>query len=168
MKLQRRALLKSLLTAAAVLAVPRWLFAARPDSVFDAENIDAVMGDLFDGPVTESDQITLGIVAPDVELVVRPPDNDNFITIRCESRFAVISRHTGNLLRSTTAVAAQPPDVTAVCSPAYISDPAPVGRPAWLADVGTRTGKLLRCRAVLKIHYVEFTEGGKNSLTRVR
>ena len=64
MRLQRRALFRSLLTAAAVLAVPRWLFAARPDSVFDADNIDTVMGDLFDGPVTESDQITLKV--PDI------------------------------------------------------------------------------------------------------
>ena len=64
MKLQRRALFRSLLTAAAVLAVPRWLFAARPDSAFDADNADAAIGDLFDGAITESDQITLKI--PDI------------------------------------------------------------------------------------------------------
>ena len=64
MKLQRRALLRSLFTAAAVLAVPRWLFAARPDAAFDADNAETVLGDLFDGPVTESDQITLKV--PDI------------------------------------------------------------------------------------------------------
>ena len=64
MKLQRRALIKSLLTAAAVLAVPRWLFAARPDAAFDARDADAAVSGLFDGPVTESDEITLKI--PDI------------------------------------------------------------------------------------------------------
>jgi len=64
MKLQRRALVKSLFTAAAILAVPRWLFAARPDAVFDLKNAEAVLGDLFDGTITESDQITLKI--PDI------------------------------------------------------------------------------------------------------
>jgi sulfur-oxidizing protein SoxY len=64
MKLQRRALMKSLLAAAAVLAVPRWLFAARPDKAFDEKNADAVMKDLFDSEFTESDQVTLKI--PDI------------------------------------------------------------------------------------------------------
>lgn len=64
MKLQRRALIRSLFTAAAVLAVPRWLFAARPDKAFDEKKADAVLGDLFDGPITESDQVTLKI--PDI------------------------------------------------------------------------------------------------------
>ena len=64
MKLQRRALIRSLFTAAAVLAVPRWLFAARPDKAFDEKSADAVLSDLFDGPVTESDQVTLKI--PDI------------------------------------------------------------------------------------------------------
>jgi len=64
MKLQRRALIRSLFTAAAVLAVPRWLFAARPDKAFDEKKADAVLSDLFDGPVTESDQVTLKI--PDI------------------------------------------------------------------------------------------------------
>lgn len=64
MKLQRRTLMKSLLAAAAVLAVPRWLFAARPDKAFDEKNADAVMKDLFDSEFTESDQVTLKI--PDI------------------------------------------------------------------------------------------------------
>ena len=64
MKLQRRALLRSLLTAAAVLAVPRWLFAARPDAAFDAEDAEAAVSDIFDGPITESDQVKLKI--PDI------------------------------------------------------------------------------------------------------
>jgi sulfur-oxidizing protein SoxY len=64
MKLQRRALMKSLFAAAAVLAVPRWLFAARPDTAFNADNAEAAVSELFDGPITESDQITLKI--PDI------------------------------------------------------------------------------------------------------
>jgi len=64
MRLQRRALIRSLLTAAAVLAVPRWLFAARPDAAFDADNSETVTKDLFDGPITESDKITLKV--PDI------------------------------------------------------------------------------------------------------
>jgi sulfur-oxidizing protein SoxY len=64
MRLQRRALIRSLLTAAAVLAVPRWLFAARPDAAFDADNSETVVKDLFDGPIVESDQITLKV--PDI------------------------------------------------------------------------------------------------------
>ena len=64
MKLQRRALFRSLLTAAAVLAVPRWLFAARPDAAFNAENADTATSDVFAGPITESDQVKLKI--PDI------------------------------------------------------------------------------------------------------
>jgi sulfur-oxidizing protein SoxY len=64
MKLQRRALLRSLFTAAAVLAAPRFLFAARPDAAFEAENADAAITGAFDGPATESDQIMLKI--PDI------------------------------------------------------------------------------------------------------
>ena len=64
MRLQRRALIRSMLTAAAVLAVPRWLFAARPDAAFDADNSETVVKDLFDGPIVESDQITLKV--PDI------------------------------------------------------------------------------------------------------
>ena len=64
MRLQRRALIRSVLTAVAVLAVPRWLFAARPDAAFDADNSETVVKDLFDGPIVESDQITLKV--PDI------------------------------------------------------------------------------------------------------
>ena len=64
MKIQRRALIRSLLTAAAVLAVPRWLFAARPDKAFDAKETEAVTSELFDGPITESDQVMLKV--PDI------------------------------------------------------------------------------------------------------
>ena len=64
MKLQRRALIKSLITAAAVLVVPRWLFAARPTAAFDANNAEDAIGDLYDGPITESDRVTLKI--PDI------------------------------------------------------------------------------------------------------
>ena len=64
MKLQRRALIRSLFTAAAVMAVPRWLFASRPDAAFDADNTASVVSDLFEGPITESDQVTLKV--PDI------------------------------------------------------------------------------------------------------
>ena len=64
MRLQRRALIRSLFTAAAVLAVPRFLFASRPDAAFDADNSNTVVKDLFDGTITESDQITLKV--PDI------------------------------------------------------------------------------------------------------
>ena len=64
MKLQRRALIRSLFTAAAVLAVPRWLLAARPDAAFNADNTESAVGSLFDAQVTESDQVTLKV--PDI------------------------------------------------------------------------------------------------------
>lgn len=64
MRLQRRALIRSLFTAAAVLAVPRWLFASRPDAAFDADNSDNVVKDLFDGSIAESSDITLKV--PDI------------------------------------------------------------------------------------------------------
>ena len=64
MKLQRRALIRSLFTAAAVMAVPRWLLASRPDAAFDADNSASVVSDLFEGPMTESDQVTLKV--PDI------------------------------------------------------------------------------------------------------
>ena len=64
MKLQRRALIRSLFTAAAVMAVPRWLLASRPDAAFDADNTASVVDDLFDGPITESDQVMLKV--PDI------------------------------------------------------------------------------------------------------
>jgi len=64
MKLQRRALIKGLFTAAAVLAVPRWLFAARPTAAFDAKSAEGVIGDLFGGAITDSDRVKLKI--PDI------------------------------------------------------------------------------------------------------
>jgi len=64
MRLQRRALIRSLFTAAAVLAVPRWVFASRPDAAFNADNSDTVVKDLFEGSIAESDQITLKV--PDI------------------------------------------------------------------------------------------------------
>ena len=64
MKLQRRALIKSLFTAAAVLAVPRWLFAARPTAAFNADSAEGVIEGLFDVPITESDKVMLKI--PDI------------------------------------------------------------------------------------------------------
>jgi len=63
-KLHRRALFRNLLTAAAVLMVPRWLFAARPDAAFSADNAEAATSDVFAGPITESDQVILKV--PDI------------------------------------------------------------------------------------------------------
>ncbi len=64
MNLRRRALVKGLFVAAAVMAVPRWLFAARPDAAFNANDADAAITDAFGGPATESDQVMLKI--PDI------------------------------------------------------------------------------------------------------
>lgn len=64
MNLRRRALMKGLFVAAAVLAAPRLLFAARPDAAFDAKAADTAVEDAFGGPATESDQVTLKI--PDI------------------------------------------------------------------------------------------------------
>lgn len=64
MNLQRRALMKGMFVAAAVMAVPRWLFAARPDAAFDAKNADTAVNDIFGGQAIESDQIMLKI--PDI------------------------------------------------------------------------------------------------------
>jgi len=64
MRIQRRALFRSVITAAAVLAIPRWLFAARPDAAFNAEDATTAVNDLFGGSVTESDQVILKI--PDI------------------------------------------------------------------------------------------------------
>jgi len=46
------------------MAVPRWLFAARPDAAFDADSADAVSKELFDSAIEASDQVTLKI--PDI------------------------------------------------------------------------------------------------------
>lgn len=64
MILKRRALIRGLFTAIAALAVPRWLFAARPTAAFDADNAEGVIDNLFDGPISESDQLTLKV--PDI------------------------------------------------------------------------------------------------------
>lgn len=61
MKFERRSLLKNLISAVAVLAVPRWLFASRPDSAFDANNADDVLKGLFDQGAVQSDQISFKI-----------------------------------------------------------------------------------------------------------
>jgi sulfur-oxidizing protein SoxY len=56
--------MKGLFVAAAVMAVPRWLFAARPDTAFNANDADTAVNDIFGGPATESDQVMLKI--PDI------------------------------------------------------------------------------------------------------
>jgi sulfur-oxidizing protein SoxY len=64
MKLHRRALFRRLLTVAAVMAVPRWLFAARPDAAFSSESVEGAINGLFDEAAIESDLVTLKI--PDI------------------------------------------------------------------------------------------------------
>ena len=64
MKLHRRALFRRLLTVAAVMTVPRWLFAARPDAAFSSENVEGAINGLFDEAAIESDLVTLKI--PDI------------------------------------------------------------------------------------------------------
>ena len=64
MKLHRRALFRRLLTVAAVMAVPRWLFAARPDAAFSSVNVEGAINGLFDEAAIESDLVTLKI--PDI------------------------------------------------------------------------------------------------------
>ena len=64
MKVQRRALLKSLFSVAAILAVPRALLAARPDGAFDSTSADGAISGLFDEAMTESDLVVLKI--PDI------------------------------------------------------------------------------------------------------
>ena len=46
------------------MAVPRWLFASRPDAAFDAKSADNAINDAFGGPATASDQIMLKV--PDI------------------------------------------------------------------------------------------------------
>jgi len=64
MKYNRRFLLRSALAIAASLALPRILFAARPDKAFAATEADKVMAELFGETPVASDRVSMKI--PDI------------------------------------------------------------------------------------------------------
>lgn len=57
-------MVKGLLAFAATMAIPRLLFAARPDKAFAATDADNVIGNLFDATPVSSDRVTMKI--PDI------------------------------------------------------------------------------------------------------
>jgi len=61
MNTQRRFLLKSLAIVSGVLAMPKLLFAARPEKAFAAKSTKSVMTELFGSEGTESDAIKLKV-----------------------------------------------------------------------------------------------------------
>ena len=64
MKIDRRLIIKSLLALSASLALPRILFAARPDKAFASTDADEVIADLFGATPVASDRVTMKI--PDI------------------------------------------------------------------------------------------------------
>ena len=64
MKMDRRSAIRRLLTLAAVLALPRFLLAARPDGAFAATSVDAAISDLFGSAPADSDRVQMKI--PDI------------------------------------------------------------------------------------------------------
>ena len=64
MKAHRRRVLKSFLAISAIAALPRLLFAARPDTAFESTNADQSIADLFGMEAVDSDQVTMKI--PDI------------------------------------------------------------------------------------------------------
>lgn len=64
MKIDRRYLIRSMLALSASLALPRILFAARPDKAFESTDADAVNAELFGETPADSDRVTMKI--PDI------------------------------------------------------------------------------------------------------
>ena len=64
MKIDRRRLLKRLLAVTATLALPQFLYAARPDKAFDATTPDQAIADLLGAEPTNSDRVQMKI--PDI------------------------------------------------------------------------------------------------------
>ncbi len=64
MKFDRRFLLRSALAIGASLALPRILFAARPDKAFAATDAENVMAELFGETPVASDRVSIKI--PDI------------------------------------------------------------------------------------------------------
>ena len=61
MNKQRRFFIKSIAMLGAVLALPKLLFAARPDKAFAAKGSDAVIKELFGAGAVKSDKISLKV-----------------------------------------------------------------------------------------------------------
>lgn len=61
MNTQRRFFLKSMAIVGGVLAMPKLLFAARPNAAFVAKSTDSVIKELFGQAGTESDRINLKV-----------------------------------------------------------------------------------------------------------
>ena len=64
MIIERRKILKGLSALAAVLTLPRVLFAARPDTAFEATSADKAIADLFGSTPVDSDKVQMKI--PDI------------------------------------------------------------------------------------------------------
>ena len=64
MKAHRRLVLKGIFALGAIVALPRLLLAARPDSVFQETDAEKVIADLFGQAPTDSDQVMMKI--PDI------------------------------------------------------------------------------------------------------
>ena len=64
MKAHRRLALKGIFALGAIVALPRLLLAARPDSVFQETDADKVIADLFGQAPTDSDNVMMKI--PDI------------------------------------------------------------------------------------------------------
>ena len=64
MKIDRRFLVRGVLAFSTVLAFPRLLFAARPDTAFDATDADAVYKELFGEVPVDSERVKMKM--PDI------------------------------------------------------------------------------------------------------
>ena len=64
MNVHRRLVLKSIVALAAIVAWPRLLMAARPDTAFASDSADEAINSLFGQTATDSDQIAMKI--PDI------------------------------------------------------------------------------------------------------
>ena len=64
MRAHRRLALKGIVAIATLAALPRMLFAARPNAAFESTDADKAIADLFGGPATQSDQVRMKI--PDI------------------------------------------------------------------------------------------------------
>ena len=64
MKFDRRILIKVTLACGATLALPRMLFAARPDKAFESTDAAEAIAELYDETATASDQVMMKI--PDI------------------------------------------------------------------------------------------------------
>ncbi len=70
MKIDRRIFAQGVLAFSTVLSFPRTLFAARPDTAFDATDADAVYNELFGEMPADSDRVKMKM--PDIAENGRP------------------------------------------------------------------------------------------------